>query len=81
MTWNPRYVAYARAHGNTPEHQSALDRERFPGGRMAGFLVWLGEQHRAYTSAGLHVGSVWTDPDHAEFDAWLLAQTAKEVRS
>lgn len=75
--WNPRYVAYARAHGNTPVYQSALDRERFPGGRMAGYLVWLGKQYRAYTAAGLHAGSVWTDRDHAEFDDWLLAQTTR----
>jgi hypothetical protein len=81
VSWNPRYVAYARAHGNTPEHQSALDRERFPGGRMAGFMAWLGEQYRAFTGTELngsyHAVRVWTDRDHAEVDDWLLAQTTR----
>lgn len=25
MTWNPRYLAYCKAHGNTPEEQKVVD--------------------------------------------------------
>lgn len=38
--WNPIYVAYAKAHGRSPEAMLAHDRERWPGGAMAGFMIW-----------------------------------------
>lgn len=77
--WNPRYVAYARAHGNTPEYQSALDRERYPGGRMAGYLVWVSANWREWHADTGRGPLPLTAADHAEFDAWLLARA--EVRS
>lgn len=36
-TWNPRYVAYAQAHGLTPDQMIKKD-----GGRMTNFLCWKG---------------------------------------
>lgn len=39
--WNPRYVAYARQHGRTPEAQMEFDREEYPGGCMVGFMLWV----------------------------------------
>lgn len=38
--WNPRYIAYAEAHGRSPEEQLAADRVAYPGGCMAGFILW-----------------------------------------
>lgn len=49
LRWQPRYVEYAQAHGNTPERQYEIDGEAYPGGRMAGFIVWCIE--RGYTSS------------------------------
>ena len=39
-TYQPRYLAYCAAHGMTPDEMMAHDRIRFPGGKMAGFLIW-----------------------------------------
>ena len=41
--YNPRYVRYAEAHGNTPEKQMEADRVRWPGGCMCGFILWTGQ--------------------------------------
>ena len=39
--WNPRYVIYALAHGNTPDVMLAKDKERYKGGCMCGFILWV----------------------------------------
>lgn len=38
--WNPRYLAYATAHGRTPEAQLEADRALWPGASMTGFILW-----------------------------------------
>jgi hypothetical protein len=38
---NPRYVLWAKLHGNTPEYQLEVDRERWPGGSMCGYSLWI----------------------------------------
>lgn len=45
---NPRYVAYARAHGRTPDEQYEHDRERWSGGAMTGFLCWMSQRRQAF---------------------------------
>lgn len=45
---DPRYAAYARAHGRTPESMIEHDRAEFPGGCMAGFLAWMSKQKAAF---------------------------------
>ena len=66
----PRYVAYAAAHGRTPDAQLAADRQAYPGGRMAGFIVWVSQQLRAWRQIAKHVGPLLPE-HHAAFDAWL----------
>lgn len=41
-TWNPIYLAYATAHGRTPEAQLEADR----GGNMIGFILWVSRRAR-----------------------------------
>lgn len=74
--WNRRYIAYATAHGMTPEAMLENDREKWPGGCMAGYILWInkawedftrlqGFRHREEVLLGL-------DDPHRKFDAWLL---------
>jgi hypothetical protein len=57
------------------------DDERYPGGRMTGYVIWIRRRWQAWAEARGHVmpGSpywnlVLTRDDHAEFDDWLLNQ-------
>ena len=51
MEWNPRYVAFAKGQGNTPEQQREHDREVFPGGSMTGFTLWISEMKEVFRKA------------------------------
>jgi len=75
--WNPRFVAYARAHGRQPQAQLDHDRAAWPGGCMIGFLLWIDGKVSEWRT--LHP-STWFGPrfmrlegaaDHAAFDTWL----------
>ena len=48
---NTGYRAYARAHGMSPDEMLAHDMQRWPGGCMAGFIVWIGGQKAAFRMA------------------------------
>jgi len=69
---NPRYLAYCRAHGEDPAAMLAKDDERFPGGVMAGFILWVGEQWRAWSAESGRTRP-FSAADHAAFDGWLRA--------
>ena len=67
-TWNPRYVAYAKAHGKSPEDMISGQKS------MVGFILWIGEQVVAFRneSPGAFVGT--SIRDHAAFDRFLGIQ-------
>ena len=71
--WNPRYVAYARAHGRTPDAMLEHDREKYPGGCMCGFILWMSKMQQAFYAAspGSFLGH--TICDHAAWDVFLQA--------
>lgn len=77
--WNPRYIAYCQAHGHTPEQQKDHDEQAYPGGRMCGFILWIGEawhrwaQEAGEKRSGYDGQGAWSDRQHAAFDAWLNA--------
>lgn len=52
MTWNPRYLAYATAHGLSPQQILDRDRAEYSGAGMTGFVVWLSQQGRAGNALG-----------------------------
>lgn len=68
-----RYLAYATAMGRTVDKQKAHDRAEFPGGRMAGFIVWMHARWRAFfAEEGLKARPSHITADmHVRFDAWL----------
>ncbi len=68
---NARYIAYAAAHGETPDGMLAADRVRWPGGGMVGFTIWIDGKWRAWCALTGRPRSALTDADHAAFDAWL----------
>ena len=70
---NPRYVAYAIAHGVTTDERKAADRVEYPGGRGAGFIIWNGQQRRAWR-AETKVSRALTAEQHDAYDAWLAAK-------
>ena len=87
MKWNPRYLAYCKAHGRTPEAMMAHDDEQWKGGRMCGFLLWHSErlnearrEHREFFF--IQIGGIpGTLVDHKGYDRWLNAWSADECAS
>ena len=81
LDWNPRYANYARVHGNSPEEQILLDRAKWPGGAMAGFILWnrsrLQEYSKINPDAFMHGGL----RDHAAYDKWLDEYPMQEDRN
>ena len=75
--WNPRYLAYCRAHGHPdPDDMLAADDERWPGGVMTGFILWIAERWAEWSPIRKaekpdYCHEVKTDDDHAAFTAWL----------
>jgi hypothetical protein len=72
--FQPRYVAYATANGRTPDAMLAHDTKRFPGGKMAGFIVWMNEKWQAFDALQKQTGTyeeIKSEGYHARFDAWL----------
>lgn len=69
--FNPRYVLYAKVHGMQPEDMLLRDDEAYPGGKMTGFILWMG---RRLTEAKAAYPEWFIDRnlyDHAGFDEWL----------
>lgn len=72
QTWNPRYVEYARLHGRTPEAMLEHDRREWPGGHMAGFILFTRarwSEHNKITGRNRDVRA--SEEHHRAFDAWL----------
>ena len=45
---NPRYAAYAQAHGKTPDEMMKHDVVEWSGGCMCGFILWISKQKQAF---------------------------------
>lgn len=73
--WNPRFVCYARAHNQTPAGMLDLDEQRWPGGKMVGFITWINRRWREWEAKTGRHGPHGTQ-DNVDFDAWLKAKTS-----
>lgn len=50
---NPMLTAYAKAHGQTVEKMLETDTVKWPGGKMAGFILWVSAvRHQWMTTQG-----------------------------
>jgi len=78
---NPHFVAYARAHGNTPDEQLATDRVEWPGGIMAGYMLWISDRWSEWNAEKGHPdGQPHSLAQHAAFDEWLQVTSLAEPR-
>ena len=68
---NPNYRAYSRAHGMSPDDMLAHDMQRWPGGCMAGFIVWIGEQRAVLRRAHPEAFVSGNVVDETAWLAWL----------
>lgn len=72
--WNPRYLAYCAATGGLdPEATAARDAVAYPGGRMVGFIIWIGQKWAEWhvLKGRVRFQTALTAADHTDFDAWL----------
>jgi hypothetical protein len=77
---NPRYIAYCQAHGRSAGEQLSYDREKYPGGVMAGFILWLGEKWFEWrTNNKRKRDDILSDEDHSSFDRYLTSSSLKET--
>jgi hypothetical protein len=86
LGYNPRYVAYATAHGRSPEDQLEHDRQDYPCGAMFGFTSWNNARLLEFASVSPQsfftpILTPWDRHggrpqlcDHAGYDAWLKAR-------
>jgi hypothetical protein len=77
---NPRYANYARAHGNSPEDQAAIDRGKLNTPAFdGGFTFWNRDRIRdfqcehpeAFMPGPRGSGQSASLVDHDAYDAWL----------
>ena len=45
------YTAYAKAHNKTPDEMLAHDKNAWPGGCMAGFILWVRQKKQEFFAA------------------------------
>jgi hypothetical protein len=73
--YQPRYLAYCRATGGlSPRETWDRDGERYPGGKGAGFILWIQARVRDWRAETGYIGAM-LNHHHAAFDAWLDSQT------
>lgn len=73
--WNSRYLAYCKAHGEQdPEVMLQKDRVRWPGGYMAGYIIWNSNMLRKFLEYNpqYKLGDSLTKEGLQEYDRQLL---------
>lgn len=68
-----RYLVYCRKNGNnTPEEQLKIDENKYPGGLMCGFILWIREKiNEFYKLRPDCFIDRHTLTNHKEFDTFL----------
>ena len=71
MTYQPRYIAYSSAHGNTPDEMLKADNNM-----MHEFIIWISQQWRKWETETGYDSAHKSEQAHTNFDNWL---TMKET--
>ena len=73
--YQPRYLAYCKAHGRKPEEQMEHDREQWPGGIMCGFILWMSQKFAEWRAVAppCPVYARMTGEDAKGFDKFIGA--------
>lgn len=77
QVYQPRYLAYCKAHGKAPEDMLAFDNLR--GGTLAWFSPWIQAKWAQFDQSNgrrYRCGSGWTEEGHRLFDEWLRSDLA-----
>jgi len=71
--WNFYYVAYSISNGKSPDAMLAEDLEKYPGGKMCGFMEWIRDRWNAWHSdRGLvRHEHILTDDDRDSFQRYV----------
>lgn len=76
--FQPRYVAYAKTNDREPDEQLEHDRVAFPGGCMAGYIVWINGRWAAWDEKnGYKRGHIRLVNEHEAFTDWLFADSER----
>ena len=77
--WNPRFVAYSKAHGKTPAAMLRHDKRKWPGGCMVGFMHWIQDRWAEWDAAhGRRQCDYHSLEDHTDFDKSIGASHAPQ---
>lgn len=72
----PRYLAYCRAHGATPEEQRVADEKRYLGGWTIGYVFWVQHELAAWCALNGRFRLEMNGAHHVEFTEWLCKKHA-----
>ena len=72
VRYNPRYLAYCKAHGKIPNAMMMHDEQCFPGGCMAGYILWIGGKWAEWKKVTGNNGPLGNE-HYTQFDEWLQA--------
>ncbi len=78
--FNPRFVAFAQARGQTPDEALAAAKARRTGGMMD-FILWINAKWCEWRRLNKRERFSRLSPDdHAAFDAWLNASITQPMQ-
>ena len=72
---NPRYLAYCKMMGKTPDEMLVHDAIEWPGGIMTGFMLWIQGKWWEWDGLNNHPSrEPHGEAQHKAFDLWLNNQ-------
>jgi hypothetical protein len=70
--YQQRYVAYAKSNGKTPDEMLKHDKNNFPGGCMANYIIWINSKISDFKCLIGKNGYGLSREEHDQFNEWLM---------